>query len=253
MDERRWGVDVAREYENYRASRRASGDVVITLSEFVSIASLYWEADALNRKRNEILDVIDDYFMAAQILMALYGVGVVGINLYQGFQYSLIKPKITVDLGGIWKYADGFGYHFQLPSVAVEGSFAVVGAITSIDQLTAQQIEQLTMAVHTAISNAGGGGTPPERPGIPEMADRGSTGRTIPNNLNEQLAMQEVISNPLSGATHVNIEMRDPRWPASEGWVKKQRRLVLSDGTAINIHFAYNNKLNLVDDFKFVY
>jgi len=72
---------------------------------------------------------------------ALNGVGVVGKNLCTGFQYSLIRPKITnIDLGGIRKFADADGFHIQLPSATVEGSFAVVGAITSVDQLTAQQI-----------------------------------------------------------------------------------------------------------------
>ena len=46
---------------------------------------------------------------------------------------------------------------------------------------------------------------------------RGSTGRTIANNLKEQLAMKQVVSNPLSGAKKLtNIVMNDKRWPASD-------------------------------------
>jgi filamentous hemagglutinin len=35
---------------------------------------------------------------------------------------------------------------------------------------------------------------------------RGSTGRVAPNNFNEQLAMKEVLSNPLSGAKELSLK-----------------------------------------------
>ena len=52
-------------------------------------------------------------------------------------------------------------------------------------------------------------------PNIPRIANRGNTGRTAPLNLNEQLAMAEVKSNPLSGARQILSELGDPRWPAN--------------------------------------
>ena len=73
-----------------------------------------------------------------------------------------------------------------------------------------------------------------------------STGRTEPNNLKEQLAMQEVRSNPLYNATQLNISLNDPRWPASDGWVKMARNV-----NNIEIHFVFNIKYNIFDDFKF--
>ncbi len=80
---------------------------------------------------------------------------------------------------------------------------------------------------------------------------KGSTGRTVPNNLKEQLAMKEVLSNPLKGATRVpRRNMKDPRWLASEGWVKMQSIVKNSEGN-INIHFNYNTKTGKFDDFKF--
>jgi peptidoglycan hydrolase-like protein with peptidoglycan-binding domain len=80
---------------------------------------------------------------------------------------------------------------------------------------------------------------------------RGSTGRTTPNNLDEQLAMKEVLSNPLDGATAVPTKnMNDPRWLGSEGWVKMQKFIKTSNGK-INIHFNYNTKTGKFDDFKF--
>ena len=85
-----------------------------------------------------------------------------------------------------------------------------------------------------------------------ELANRGSTGRTEPNNLYEQLAMEKVKANPLDGATELNkIVMNDARWPAEEGWVKMQN-VVTSYTTKTTIHYVYNPRLNLVDDFKII-
>lgn len=84
-----------------------------------------------------------------------------------------------------------------------------------------------------------------------EVAGRGSTGRTIPNTLNEQMAMQQVMSNPLEGATKLPFEMNDQRWPASEGWVKMQVVIKNADKTQTTIHYVYNEITGAFDDFKF--
>ena len=78
---------------------------------------------------------------------------------------------------------------------------------------------------------------------------RGSTGRTQPVNFREQLAMEQVKSNPTAGHP-LDITMNDPRWPASEGWIKMQQIIPTSQGN-INIHYVYNQTLNIFDDFKF--
>lgn len=83
------------------------------------------------------------------------------------------------------------------------------------------------------------------------VAGRGSTGRVIPNNLNEQMAMHQVRSNPLDGANKLPFNMNDARWPSSEGWVKMQNIVRLKDGTKITIHFDYNEITGIFDDFKF--
>lgn len=85
---------------------------------------------------------------------------------------------------------------------------------------------------------------------VPKMANKGSSGRTIPKNLDEQIAMKQVKSNPLSGAKELPFTMGDDRWPNSEGWVKMANNVSLNNSN-IDIHFVYNKKLNLVDDFKF--
>ncbi|WP_445512917.1 pre-toxin TG domain-containing protein [Streptococcus suis] len=78
-----------------------------------------------------------------------------------------------------------------------------------------------------------------------------STGRVVANTLEEQLAMKEVMSNPLANAFEVPITMTDTRWLGTEGWVKMQRVVTLSDGTKINIHYVYNKMTGAFDDFKF--
>nr|WP_301182725.1 RHS repeat-associated core domain-containing protein [Streptococcus suis] len=80
---------------------------------------------------------------------------------------------------------------------------------------------------------------------------KGSTGRVVANTLEEQLAMKEVMSNPLANAFEVPITMTDTRWLGTEGWVKMQRVVTLSYGTKINIHYVYNKITGAFDDFKF--
>ncbi|GED66266.1 hypothetical protein MKX57_15310 [Lysinibacillus sp. FSL M8-0216] len=77
----------------------------------------------------------------------------------------------------------------------------------------------------------------------------GSTGRTIPNTLDEQLAMKQVLSNPLEGAKDLSdyIKMSDKgRWEAKDGWIKMSNNV-----NGNEIHFVYNTVTGKFDDFKF--
>ena len=84
-----------------------------------------------------------------------------------------------------------------------------------------------------------------------KVEGRGSTGRTIPNNLEEQMAMHQVRSNPLEGATELPIKLNDTRWKSSDGWVKMQSVVKTADGNKITIHYVYNKVTGTFDDFKF--
>jgi len=92
----------------------------------------------------------------------------------------------------------------------------------------------------------------------------GSTGRTVANNLEEQLAMKEVMSNPYpdpdptKGFTVLSekgFKMTDPRWPAEEGWEKVSKEIntvrLGGEKIKIEIHYLWNKTLNIYDDFKF--
>ena len=84
-----------------------------------------------------------------------------------------------------------------------------------------------------------------------KVEGRGSTGRTIPNNLGEQMAMHQVRSDPLEGATELPIKLNDTRWKSSDGWVKMQSVVETADGNKITIHYVYNKVTGTFDDFKF--
>ena len=84
-----------------------------------------------------------------------------------------------------------------------------------------------------------------------KVEGRGNTGRTISNNLEEQMAMHQVQSNPLEGASELPIKLNDARWQSSEGWVKMQSVVNTTDGNKIIIHYVYNKVTGAFDDFKF--
>jgi RHS repeat-associated protein len=86
---------------------------------------------------------------------------------------------------------------------------------------------------------------------------RGSTanlskGTTLPRNLREQLAVEQATKASQAGS-QLPIKMTDPRWPASDGWVKMQQ-VINSGGREgpINVHYVRNTITGAVDDFKVV-
>lgn len=82
-----------------------------------------------------------------------------------------------------------------------------------------------------------------------KYVSKGSTGRTEAKNLNEKLAMKEIMSNPSSGVLfRDNKPLNDPRW---KGWLK------MSNMKAHGVEIHYNaqwkkGKIINVDDFKFI-
>ena len=94
------------------------------------------------------------------------------------------------------------------------------------------------------------------------LANLGSTARTLPQNVVERLALEEVKNNPFaSDARVINLTMNDSRWNSADGWVKMERvinirKFIPSDGGSgeislnIVVHYVANRRKNLVDDFK---
>jgi len=75
-----------------------------------------------------------------------------------------------------------------------------------------------------------------------------STGRTVPNNLKEKLAMEQVMAKP-EGLTPPRMPtMNDAKngLYAKDGWVKRTQNV---DG--VEIHYVENTKTGEIIDFKF--
>jgi RHS repeat-associated protein len=81
--------------------------------------------------------------------------------------------------------------------------------------------------------------------GLVPYTSRGSTGRTAPRDLKEQLAMEQVKANPGAGKK-LPLQMNDPRWPASDGWVKMSQNV-----NGVEVHYVENTTTGQVNDFKF--
>jgi len=78
----------------------------------------------------------------------------------------------------------------------------------------------------------------------------GSTGRSIPNSLQEQAAMLVTRADPQAGEI-LPLVLTDSRWPATDGWQKMQTVFKTSEGRNVVIHYVRNKVTGMVDDFKF--
>ena len=79
----------------------------------------------------------------------------------------------------------------------------------------------------------------------PKPLGRGSTGRTVPRTIKEQMAMTSVRNAPRGKPIPMGA-LTDQRWLAREGWVKMQQ---VEGG--VTIHYVWNKRTGAVDDFKF--
>jgi len=113
-------------------------------------------------------------------------------------------------------------------------------------------VEPCGVAVGSGIVALGGGGALVAISGAGTVATEDaalleeSTGRTAAESLSEQLAMQSVEADPTAGKVLTNIVMNDPRWPASDGWVKMEQ--VVNN---VVVHYVYNVLTGESTDFKF--
>lgn len=83
------------------------------------------------------------------------------------------------------------------------------------------------------------------------LANRGhSIGKDslLAQNLNEQLAIESMMSNPTEGKV-IMRNLGDPRWPSTEGWVKMSIEFS-TYRESFDVHYVLNKSLKLMDDFK---
>ena len=86
-----------------------------------------------------------------------------------------------------------------------------------------------------------------------KILGKGSTadlakGTTVPRNLREQLAVDQVAANQAAG-NKLGIIMNDPRWPSSQGW-QKWEQIIQPGGDPISVHYLRNTVTGEIDDFK---
>jgi hypothetical protein len=75
-------------------------------------------------------------------------------------------------------------------------------------------------------------------------------GSTLPRNPREQLAVQEAIGHAGNGRK-LKDGLHDPRWPASEGWVKMQY-FCKPGGANIDVHYVMNTRTGDIDEFEII-
>jgi hypothetical protein len=103
-----------------------------------------------------------------------------------------------------------------------------------------------TALVHNAVSPEGDEcGLMDGDGGDDGSKSRGSTGRTTAGSLAEQRAMEYAKEYPEYGDV-LDVNMKDERWPASDGWVKMEM-----DVDGVEVHYDYNLNTGETDDFKF--
>jgi hypothetical protein len=80
---------------------------------------------------------------------------------------------------------------------------------------------------------------------VPKLLEQKATGRTEAKDLKEKLAMEEAMANP--GGSHAKgVNMKDPRYPAKDGWIKMEQEV-----NGVKIHYIKNTITGAVADFKF--
>ena len=147
------------------------------------------------------------------------------------------------------------------PSIntATEGFIAPNGVVKEVEKDVAKVVEGIVakgeQIIEESIDSA-----------LVKPAGKGSSAngigtRVIPETIEEQVAMKQVMSNPYpleeGGAGEIldGITMNDKRWSWQEGWVKMEQKIAAfnKEGKKITIviHYVYNKLLNQFDDFKF--
>ncbi|MCL2399814.1 MAG: hypothetical protein FWC91_08750, partial [Defluviitaleaceae bacterium] len=139
---------------------------------------------ALAGQRAEMQGTANTFLAGAQLVMGVYSISVIGRQVASGFRLTISRPSNISFRPPIQRFAIAGGgnhYEFVVP-ITWQGSFAVSHSMTSVSQMSAHQIGQLTHAIQMAAS---GGGMPPQIPN-----------ELRPQHLMEELAQSGVRHNP---------------------------------------------------------
>lgn len=176
------------------------------------------------------------------------------------FDNTAIKrgPPVTDERGtisdAVHRWSHGASSRPDGPTPRAQTTYNTRPAFAKATRVAGYNLEPMGLVDGNVIAFARGGVAAKTAdnllPGLPASAPKplglGSTGRTVPESLTEQLAMTEVRSAP-AGAQLQRVTISDSRWMASDGWVKMQQIV-----NGVNIHYVRNTVTGAVDDFKFV-
>lgn len=177
-------------------------------------------------------------------------------ELYIG---AVTGTVITLCLGGAisgWSRKKNGGEFWEGFACYINENWSQTLAISMALSLVTFGISQAVTAVRAASANKqlANAATQPSDEVRFKLANWGqsATGRRNPYSLKEKLAMEQAISDPLAGK-QLPVNMTDPRWMGTEGWIKMQQTFNFYDGSSTTIHYVLNQKMHLIDDFKFVF
>ncbi|WP_213804948.1 RHS repeat-associated core domain-containing protein [Granulicella sp. dw_53] len=165
------------------------------------------------------------------------GTGVIqGPNLNGGFGAgSLAAGVFGAGSASTWRNAAGVvnaaGTAELIAASFISTPAALAGALSGCNSVNASCVGSVGLA-----GLSGGLGT----------LGHGLTGTRLATTVAEQLALEEAASNPTTGKVLTNIVLKDPRWPATAGWVKKE----LTSPGGVVVHWVYNTITGAAADFK---
>ena len=166
-----------------------------------------------------------------------------------------VAETAILSIWGVWDQ-NAAGALDQKGQQLAQGIQQTVDTLSNFDQLSKEQQDYMIGSLGTGLLF----GALTKKLSVPNASDisflnRGSTGRTNPNTLEEKLFMESVMTDPTQGnVINMRRPMGDPRWNHSDGWEKVEAIHTQPSGHEINIHYVgqYDNGvLKAVDDFKF--
>ena len=199
-------------------------------------------------------EAFETFFVSAGAGVVFGGSAILAASLKSAAIYTALGASCFTFFGVSLAQADGeAGYYDLMFLDVVFSSLSLEGSKSCFDNAynvsTASNTAKSSTNTSTQNTNtAKSFNNSPFDNSVP-TENRKSTGRTEPQNLKEQIAMQSVKADPLNGAKKL-FDITDPTW-SEDGWAKYARNVSFADKTKVEIHFVYNNTLDIYDDFKF--
>ncbi|MDD5090156.1 MAG: hypothetical protein PHQ23_04490 [Candidatus Wallbacteria bacterium] len=167
---------------------------------------------------------------------AVYFLSGFGLSLWSDDSASLLTAG-TITFGtSALMYAGASTALIQLQTLAASLSTAL---LTSVDRVrSCDAYQRVSTFVDNLVSRLSFGRN------ARNLSDIASHARGVVD-LKTKLAMEQVMSNPSAGTILKKLVLSDPKWPASQGWVKVSQKV-----NKVEIHYVLNELTKVYADFK---